>query len=476
MVNNKSIRLLIIFVITIITSSFSVIAEGSCVNDAFMGTCQFIRNSGTVNCTVGTTINAYINYATDQTADTTPGIYTTLFSGIYGNKLSNGYPNLLVIVTLSTEGQPINFTINGINADQTSTTSTCADLLLPEDLALTITDTSLPKVETISKSNNSYINNTDRLTITVSDNKGINNLSFNNGNGSNVSFSNNTAFNPLFTSQGNNYIDIILTDRIGNINVTTYNYSFDNVTPHFSDIGPSGSQSTTASSLHVILWTTTNEQGNCTYGTTNSSFGALTQMNSSNGLNHTANLSFSADASSTAYYFKCNDTAGNINVDGNTTSFSVDVSSGDTGGGTGGGGGGGGGTTPAATPSAPVSAPITSPSVPSSEGEGAEAGAAGAAEGGAESSAPAGEGGEGAEAGAPSEAPVTAGEGEEEGVGLAGMAFKGLTENLAKTTEALGKAFSSLKTKKGAQVFSLIIILLLITFLIIIIKKTKKKN
>ena len=308
----KLLSFLVVLLVFLLFSSFYVYSDGfSCSSHNFKGTCQFIKNSGTVNCSVSTTIAAYRNYATDTTEDTSaPTPYKTTYSGEYGNYIGKGDRGFSVTAPSSdNNGETINFTLNNVSADQTESFS-CGTL---STVHLTITDTTFPQLVTISKANNSYLNNTDRLTIIVSDNKGINNQTFNNGNGSNVSFSNNTAFNPLFTSQGNNYIDIILTDKIGNINVSTYNYSFDNVTPRFTDIGPSGAQSTTASSLNVIAWVTINEIGNCTYGTANSSFGALSQMNSSNGLNHTANLTFSADASSTAYYFKCNDTLGNIN-------------------------------------------------------------------------------------------------------------------------------------------------------------------
>ncbi|MFH1439600.1 MAG: hypothetical protein ABIG89_03475 [Candidatus Woesearchaeota archaeon] len=474
--NQISKKVLIFLVICFILPL--IYADGPGLPHTFKGTCQFVNNAGTINCTIGTLIKGYIDYATDSTTEDTVDLpYRTIYSGEYGNLNGKDSGDSFGVNYGGDTGKEVNFTINGIMADQSYTTDDCdGDVRCGFDngeistLALTVTDTTLPTVDSVVKANNSYMNSTDQLTIQVSDNSGTNSLLYNIG-GSNTSFSNNTAFTPGFSTEGNNYFYIYVEDKLNNTINVTYNYSYDATAPAYKDMGPTAAQSTTASSLHVTLWTTMQEVSTCAYGTSNSSFGALTLMNTSDNLNFTANLTYTADASA-VLYVKCNDSAGNINVDGNTTSFSVDVSTGASTGSTGGGGGGGSGSTdttmPISTPTTP--APISMPSVPSSEGgEGAPAPSAPAPAGGAGEGG-ASEGGAGEGTGVGDEA----GAGDTEDKPLAGKAFEALAENFQKTKESVAKAFTALKSPTGSKVFSLTILVLLIVFLVIVIKRTKK--
>lgn len=521
--------------------SLTVFADISCLGSQFKGACHFVINSGTINCGIGTTIVAYRISGSSHVGNDT---YTTVSSGVYGNKLNNGQPNLGVKGSSSNVGETINFTINSFSADQTSTFACGA---APEDLALTVTDTQLPILVSIVKANNSYLNATDKLNITVSDNKGISMLTFDNGNGINTTFTNNTLFSPAFTTdgnyyisfyikdmlgniyaetynysydttkpkietitkinnsylnstdqititindanflssmkykvgesqlwinsngltftpgfstQGNNYLHIWINDSADNINITTYNFSYDSTTPQFIDVGPTTTNSTDKSSLIVTLWASLNERGTCVYGTANNSFSILALMNTVNELNHTINLTFTADGTFT-YYVKCNDTAGNINVDGNSTTFSVNITEqNDNSGNTPNTGPGGGGDSKSPTTSLPATSQATStPLTPIISS---------------------GIGGDGATETKGEEGSLISSKDETQTELTTDSNFSStaleLSTNLIKD-RMITPLITFLKTRRGSIILSfLLFILLIIAVLLIIIKNSKKKE
>jgi len=108
-----------VIIVLVVFSSFVLADSLPCEGHVFRGVCQEYSNDVLGNCSVGTAIRAYINYASDTTEDTSPNGYTTVTTGVYGNQLEDGVADLMVAGNLDDEGLLINFTVDGYTANDT---------------------------------------------------------------------------------------------------------------------------------------------------------------------------------------------------------------------------------------------------------------------------------------------------------------------------------------------------------------------
>jgi len=121
----------------------------------------------------------------------------------------------------------------------------------------------------------------------------------------------------------------------------------DTTAPIITISNPTNGSQLSAGTMSVIINITTNEDAICRYNLTNSTFAYADGTDFTNTNSSVHNFTLNGLANNTAYtlYYKCNDTAGNVNNIGTVHSFSVAASSGGSGNNNqkhkGGGGGGG---------------------------------------------------------------------------------------------------------------------------------------
>jgi len=100
-----------------------------------------------------------------------------------------------------------------------------------------VLDTKAPQIINITLQNNSFLRSADNLTITFYDPpapdgtfSGVNTSIFFNGTHY-LQFSNNTPFNPGWSSEGLHTLTVYINDTVGNLNITTYQFTVDNTPP-----------------------------------------------------------------------------------------------------------------------------------------------------------------------------------------------------------------------------------------------------
>ena len=130
----------------------------------------------------------------------------------------------------------------------------------------------------------------------------------------------NTGMNTSY-AEGTYIINITATDDAGNsVLDSTLQFTLDNTAPNITSSGPSGTVSTSSTSLTVA----TDENAECRYSTSDDAFANMSVFSTTGGTSHSHGLSVS-NSNSYLYYFRCRDPA--ENEAGGNISFSVNIPS-----------------------------------------------------------------------------------------------------------------------------------------------------
>ena len=147
-------------------------------------------------------------------------------------------------------------------------------------------------------------------------------------------------------SEGTYYLNATVNDTVGNSNKTeTRIIVLDTTPPNITIISPTNGISLSSGTTQTTLKITTDKNATCRYSTSSTfNFSDGTNFTNTMGLNHSHLYTGLSNGQSCSLYYKCNDSAGNVNNQSMHNYFSVDSPADD---GNGGGGGGGGGGAPA---------------------------------------------------------------------------------------------------------------------------------
>ncbi len=111
-------------------------------------------------------------------------------------------------------------------------------------------------------------------------------------------------------------------DNNSQVSKKDYNLTINDTAAPVITAGPSGTQSTSQTSLNVNIYATTDENAKCWYGTDNVTFGT-TMGSGSWATSHTDSKSYTSDDTSETYYVKCTDPSDNSAY--TTISYTVNV-------------------------------------------------------------------------------------------------------------------------------------------------------
>ncbi|MBN1792889.1 PGF-pre-PGF domain-containing protein [Candidatus Woesearchaeota archaeon] len=183
-----------------------------------------------------------------------------------------------------------------------------------------------------------YLNRTLNVSINAT---GNNTVWFMNASGQNETYAGATT--TTFTSDGSKTLIAYANDSYNNVRSSTVYPVIDTSAPNVTATSPSGSQSSSTTS--VTLSATTDENATCKYDTADIAYENMTYSFTGNATSHTASKSVSSGSSYT-YYVRCTDEYNHSMNSSSTISFSVATAT------VGGGGGGGGGAPSSQTTSA----------------------------------------------------------------------------------------------------------------------------
>ncbi|MFH1590566.1 MAG: PGF-pre-PGF domain-containing protein [archaeon] len=123
-------------------------------------------------------------------------------------------------------------------------------------------------------------------------------------------------------TDGDYALKVWCSDLNGQNNSIWHNFTVnDTQAPTITSVSESQSGTTTRTVLFTVA---TDEAATCAYSTTDVAYASMTAM-SGGSTTHTTEISFSSSVSSQAYYFRCEDTAGNTMTSSSGTSIDVTV-------------------------------------------------------------------------------------------------------------------------------------------------------
>ena len=475
-ITSKIITSFLIMLLSMIIFSVSIVFAATCSDNppvlpnTFSGTVKYtgVIVTNITNAPVGSIINAYVDYANDNTAD---GTFTVTTAGAYE----------LGVTGCSTDnGKTINFTVDGVNANITATFSSSGPA--PQTKNIFGIDAVAPNISYFSDTPvnaSTQSNSTIIINVSVNDSFSSINTCILEWNGVNQTLTKNATATTVScyirntsVSDGTYNYRVFANDSLGNMQLTgNRTVTIDTVAPNISYFSDTPVNASTQSNSTIIINVSVND-----------SFSSInTCILEWNGVNQT--LTKNATATTVSCYIRntsvsdgtynyrvfANDSLGNMQLTGNRT---VTISTSTGGDNTGGGSSSGGGSTisPVAVPTVPRVPTIPSASAPETSSESSKASAPSSESKGARGgdSAPAAE--TATEKGA-----VEAGESE-----LGKGAGTAIVEGLKKATEVVsdfaGMAFGIIGGGKTGGSLIVLIILIIIVVIVVFIKMRKKSS
>jgi hypothetical protein len=120
---------------------------------------------------------------------------------------------------------------------------------------------------------------------------------------------------------GTTGLTVVATDRAGNTRTSTVAFTYDTSAPIITVTSPSSGA--LFNTKNVTLAMTTDESATCRYSTSNASYSLMgSTMNGAGSTSHSM-LIIAVEGSNT-YYFRCQDTAGNVNTTSASITFTID--------------------------------------------------------------------------------------------------------------------------------------------------------